>query len=75
MFNIIDLGPENVSDKEIKSSVIYSYALAKLLCNDALKIPKIIYPEGDNEIDWTVLFNPRLQDVDSVMNMVPPILL
>lgn len=72
MFNIIDLGPGNVSDKEIKSSVIYSYALAKLLCNDALKIPKIIYPEGDNEIDWTVLFNPRLQDVDSVMNMVPP---
>lgn len=72
MFNIIDLGPDDVSDKEIKSSVIYSYALAKLLCNDALKIPKIIYPEGDNEIDWTVLFNPRLQDVDSVMNMVPP---
>lgn len=71
MFNIIDLGPRNVSDKEIKSSVIYSYALAKLLCNDALKIPKIIYPEGDNEIDWTVLFNPRSQDVDSVMNMVP----
>lgn len=71
MFNIIDLGPDEVSDKEIKSSVIYSYALAKLLCNDALKIPKIIYPEGDNEIDWTVLFNPRLQDVDSVMNMVP----
>lgn len=72
MFNIIDLGPKNVSDKEIKSSVIYSYALAKLLCNDALKIPKIIYPEGDNEIDWTVLFNPRLQDVDSVMNMSSP---
>lgn len=71
MFNIIDLGPDDISDKEIKSSVIYSYALAKLLCNDALKIPKIIYPEGDNEIDWTVLFSPRLQDVDSVMNMVP----
>lgn len=70
MFNIIDLGPDDVSDKEIKSSVIYSHALAKLLCNDALKIPKIIYPEGDNEIDWTVLFNPRLQEVDSVMNMV-----
>lgn len=71
IFDITDLGADEVSNKEIKSSVLYSYALARLLCNDALKIPKIIYPEGDNEIDWTVLFNPRLQNVDPIMNLNP----